>query len=80
MSGPTPGIASAPMPASNPNAPPSTTPVLAPAVAPSGAFVDFSVPISRVPRFSGNKTEMSPAENPALTNASAACSAPLRVE
>ena len=42
ISGPTPGMASAPMPTSQPSVPPSSPPAPAPAVAPSGAFVFFS--------------------------------------
>ena len=50
MKGPSPGNASAPIPANHPKAPPIRTPEPAPAVAPSGAFVDFSVIRSLGPR------------------------------
>ena len=42
MNGPTPGIASAPMPASSPSVPPMAPPAAAPVVVPSGALVCFS--------------------------------------
>jgi hypothetical protein len=42
MNGPTPGIASAPIPASKPIAPRTTPPVVTPVVVPSGALVFFS--------------------------------------
>src|SRR5271167_3064052 len=42
ISGPTPGIASAPIPTSQPKAPPTTAPVVAPVAVPSGALVFFS--------------------------------------
>src|SRR5262249_57260461 len=49
MSGPTPGIASVPIPARSPRVPPSKPPATAPVAVPSGALVDFSVPMSRTP-------------------------------
>src|ERR1700730_214940 len=64
MNGPTPGIASAPIPTSHPNPPPSKPPAPAPVAAPSGAFVCCSWAKSRVPPLSGNRTEMSFPENP----------------
>jgi hypothetical protein len=42
MNGPSPGIASDPMPASNPSVPPMAPPAAAPVAAPSGIFVPFS--------------------------------------
>ena len=49
INGPTPGIASEPMPASKPRVPPRSAPAPAPAAAPSGAFVAFSAPMSFEP-------------------------------
>ena len=42
MTGPSPGIASAPMPTSQPKAPPTTAPEAAPVVAASGAFAYYT--------------------------------------
>ena len=56
ISGPTPGIANAPMPASQPSAPPTTAPDVAPVAMPSGALVPFSCAKSFVPTFSGSNT------------------------
>src|SRR4051794_35568773 len=65
MNGPTPGMASAPMPASRPSTPPVTPPVAAPVVAPSGALVAFTCPMSCLPSVSGSNTEISELANPA---------------
>jgi hypothetical protein len=66
MKGPMPGMANAPIPASQPSVPPMTPPVPAPATAPSGALVFFSWAKSRVESLSGNRTEMSSLEKLAL--------------
>src|SRR6185436_2054885 len=59
MNGPTPGMASEPIPASQPSVPPSNPPRPAPVAVPSGALVLCSWAKSRVPVLSGNSTEMS---------------------
>src|SRR5260370_2710540 len=56
MSGPTPGIARDPIPASQPGAPPSKPPVLAPVAVPSGPFVFFSCSHSLLPALFGLRT------------------------
>jgi len=56
---PSPGIANAPIPTIQPNAPPRTAPVPAPVAAPSGALVCCSWAKSLVPRLSGKSTETS---------------------
>src|SRR5262249_57810883 len=66
ISGPRPGIAKAPIPASQPSAPPRIAPAPAPVVAPSGALVAFSCPRSRVPPRSGARIEISLDEKPAF--------------
>ena len=60
IKGPTPGIASAPIPASTPKVPPITPPVVTPAVVPSGALVSLTCANSFVLLVSGSRTEMSP--------------------
>ena len=65
MNGPRPGMASAPMPTSQPSVPPTTAPVPAPAAAPSGALVCFSCANSFVLVTSGNSTETSFERKPA---------------
>ena len=63
INGPKPGIANAPIPASNPTVPPMAPPLTAPVVAPSGAFVALTAPNSGVsPEFgpeSGMRREIS---------------------
>jgi hypothetical protein len=69
MNGPMPGIAMAPMPASQPSTPPIAAPLAAPAVAPSGALVAFTCAKSLLPSFSGYKIEISSTRNSALRSA-----------
>src|SRR5262245_6919919 len=78
MNGPTPGIASAPIPASHPKTPPTAPPVPAPVAAPSGALVFFSCANSRLLALSGNKTEISLGEKPDDFNRSTIVSACVR--
>src|SRR5579883_2166089 len=70
MKGPRPGIAKAPIPASQPNAPPRMPPVPAPVTAPSGAFVALRCANSLVLLVSGRSTEMSLLEKPAIFRSS----------
>src|SRR6185436_12909820 len=79
MNGPTPGIASEPMPASQPSAPPSNPPVLAPTAVPSGALVASVWAKSRVVVVSGKSAEMSSREKPAACKSATMDSAWLRV-
>jgi len=62
MKGPTPGIASEPIPTSHPNTLPTTAPDPAPAAAPSGALLAFTVPRSRLLADSGSSTATSELE------------------
>ena len=73
--GPTPGMASAPIPANKPRVPPRTAPDPAPVAAPSGALEFFSVAIGLEPRFSGSSADTSAAEKPAFIKLSVAKSA-----
>ena len=62
MNGPTPGMARAPIPASNPNVPPMVPPAATPVVVPSGALVCFSCAKSFEPWLSAIRTETSELE------------------
>src|SRR5664279_2162329 len=78
INGPTPGMASAPIPAIQPNAPTTAPPVTAPVTAPSGALVCFSCAKSWLVPLSANKAEMSLLEKFAFLSWSTMLSAWLR--
>src|ERR1043165_5762178 len=83
MKGPAPGMANAPIPANQPNAPPNMPPAPAPVAAPSGALVFFSCAKALDPHLSGKSTEISLLEKPAalrLSTIRQACSSLLAMQ